>query len=368
MTRGFSLYLDLVRVIAAGLVLFSHVAFAWASGGSLQWVRDLNIGSDAVIVFFVLSGFVIAYAAQEKDRTLARFATARLTRLYSVAAPAIVLSYFTWWLTTQYPGAASAERDVVGEVLRALTFTNYLWFGETRLPGNGPYWSVAYEFWYYALFGAWTFLSGRTRWFVLGAIVLFVGPPMLLLLPSWLLGVRVWRAVARGDHAAPSARPLLWIGGPIAAYAAFQAVNLPTILHVGTYFALGEQTPYDVLHFADEFVWNTIVAVLVATHFRGVAAVMRDGALERAAGVIRWWAGRTFSLYLFHMPVLKLIAAHPAYDVGDPVHIVYASVLTVTVCLVLAELTERRLAMWRRLGEQLVAGFAAVSNARPRPA
>ena len=52
MNRGFSLYLDAIRFLAATLVLFSHVAYPRYSNGDLMWMRDLNLGSDAVILFF----------------------------------------------------------------------------------------------------------------------------------------------------------------------------------------------------------------------------------------------------------------------------------------------------------------------------
>jgi peptidoglycan/LPS O-acetylase OafA/YrhL len=46
-------------------------------------------GLPAVIVFFVLSGFVIAFVTDGRDRTLAGYALNRLSRLWSVALPAL---------------------------------------------------------------------------------------------------------------------------------------------------------------------------------------------------------------------------------------------------------------------------------------
>ena len=55
-----SVYLDLMRAIAAFVVLLSHFAYPRFTDGAFLVIRDLNLGSDAVVVFFVLSGFVIA--------------------------------------------------------------------------------------------------------------------------------------------------------------------------------------------------------------------------------------------------------------------------------------------------------------------
>lgn len=367
MTRGFSIYLDAVRVFAALVVLASHLAYPWASGGSILWIRELNLGSDFVIVFFVLSGVVIAHTTTVKDKTLAAYAAARLSRLYSVAVPAIVVSLAAYAVAARYPGADIPARDLVSEAVAAITFTNYLWFGETRLYFNGPYWSVAYEFWYYALFGAWTFLNGRARAIALGAIILVVGPPILLLLPCWLAGVWVYRRLISSTGAAPLslARAWTWTLLPPAVYGLCLALEVPFYLHGFTALALGVASPYAMLHFSNEFVWNGLVALLVAAHFCGVARLIGDAAPSAfAASIVRWWSGRTFSLYLFHMPILKLIAAHPVYDAADPLHMAGCATLTIGACLALAEATERRLGWWRARAAQLTR-HAASRRASP---
>ena len=51
-----------------------------------------NLGNDAVMVFFVLSGFVIAYVADKKERTPRDYFVSRFARLYSVVVPALLLT------------------------------------------------------------------------------------------------------------------------------------------------------------------------------------------------------------------------------------------------------------------------------------
>jgi len=95
MNRSFSLYLDLVRFLAALTVLLFH-----ASG--LEFVKVDTVlghyGREAVIVFFVLSGFVIAYTADQKDSTLPEYATHRISRIYSVVIPALILTPIVDWI------------------------------------------------------------------------------------------------------------------------------------------------------------------------------------------------------------------------------------------------------------------------------
>ena len=72
MNKATSLYLDLVRFLAALVVFVFHFAYARFSGGDLQFIRDTKIGSDAVMLFFVLvwlcDCLCLRRAGQECDR------------------------------------------------------------------------------------------------------------------------------------------------------------------------------------------------------------------------------------------------------------------------------------------------------------
>ena len=48
----------------------------------------IDMGNDAVMVFFVLSGFVIAYTVDRGETRASDYALARLVRMYSLALPA----------------------------------------------------------------------------------------------------------------------------------------------------------------------------------------------------------------------------------------------------------------------------------------
>src|SRR5712671_3594240 len=82
MRRELSTYLDLLRLTAAMAVFVSHLSWVRISGGFLWQFQFL--GHDAVMVFFVLSGFVIQYAAATKEKSLFDYQVARFARLYSV--------------------------------------------------------------------------------------------------------------------------------------------------------------------------------------------------------------------------------------------------------------------------------------------
>ncbi len=87
MNKPFSIYLDLVRFAAACLV------YLWHSNQRMLVADSIPLsqyGHSAVIVFFVLSGFVIAYITDTKENTLPSYAASRISRIYSVAVPTVV--------------------------------------------------------------------------------------------------------------------------------------------------------------------------------------------------------------------------------------------------------------------------------------
>ena len=90
MTSALSLYLDALRFAAAIAVFLSHYGAGRISGG-LFW-RFTDYGHTAVLVFFVLSGFVIASVTATRERSLEDYALSRLARLYSVMLPAFIIT------------------------------------------------------------------------------------------------------------------------------------------------------------------------------------------------------------------------------------------------------------------------------------
>ena len=67
-----SIYLDVVRLSAAMVVFLGHVSGGRMTGGFLWQLNPYM--SQAVTVFFVLSGFVIAFVAEEREHTAQAYA------------------------------------------------------------------------------------------------------------------------------------------------------------------------------------------------------------------------------------------------------------------------------------------------------
>ena len=348
MTRGLSIWLDALRVWATIIVVMSHVAYPRFTRGDYIFIRELNLGSDSVIVFFVISGMVIAYAAG-RDQTLSTYAFNRLTRLLSVLLPALLLTFILDQIGRSIgPEAYTSFYNPVslGELLmRGLTMSNE-WgsFDRLRLGSNGPLWSLSYEAAYYVIFAAAFFLTGARRVAVVCLIALIVGPRVLLLMPAWLMGVWLWNWVASDGPDRLSlrmARVLAW-GAP-AAYVVCLWTGVPEVLAAQTSAFFEPQNHRIVLVFSDEFLWNGAIGVMTAVHIMGMARLLNT--YQPRAPRIRWWAGASFSIYVTHYPALHLIdAMFPAETFARDGLLLVGSVF---VGLVFAHIFERRITALR---------------------
>jgi len=352
MNRTTSLYLDLVRFSAAVLVVLTHLAYSRFSGGMLTPLR--TYGNDAVMIFFVLSGYVIAYTVAERDRDFRTYVVNRFARLYSVAIPAIILTFLLDHIGRQidpvlYEGFWYQGNAPLSRMLAAVTFTNELWFNSVRLFTNGPYWSLGYEFWYYMLFAAAVYTRGRRRAILLLGICVLVGPKILLLLPVWLLGVWV--------HRVNSGPALSWRLGvvlfvvPVALYAAFRYSGMrDTLLH-WSYAQFGRSFVEGDLKWSNEFLAAYFIGLMVACNFIGFHAISLKVAplLAPFEKPIRDWAGCTFSIYLFHYPLLQFFKAVLPLDAQSPASVVALLALTILACRLLGSVTEKRKDFARRL-------------------
>jgi peptidoglycan/LPS O-acetylase OafA/YrhL len=347
--KGLSVYLDGLRAFAAFVVVLSHFAYPRFSNGDYIWIRDYNLGSDAVMLFFVLSGFVIAFTADQKDRTAGSFLFNRLTRIYSVALPALVLTfaidalgshlyfkaYDGWWYGSSAP---------VARFLAAATFTNELGFQHIRVGTNGPYWSLTYEVWYYAMFAAVTFLDGARRWIVGALVALIAGPKILVLGVSWGAGVAAYHLSARVTAMSwERALALMWL--PVAVYVACLWSGVPKMLLHWEYAVLGEDFVRRSLAFSDEFIWNGFIGLLFAGHILGAVRVMaeRPMANARINTAVRWLAGGSFSLYIVHYPLLQFIGAALPWARATQAGQLLILLLVIAACYAFAAVFERTL-------------------------
>lgn len=150
--------LDGLRGIAALLVLWYHVheGFAFAQGAAV--IKGINHGYLAVDFFFMLSGFVISYAYDDrwnKNLTMKTFYRRRLIRLHPMAIMGAVLGAICFFLQggIQWDGTHVATSAVMLSLLCAMFFIpafpggiNEVRGNGEAFPLNGPAWSLFFEY------------------------------------------------------------------------------------------------------------------------------------------------------------------------------------------------------------------------------
>jgi peptidoglycan/LPS O-acetylase OafA/YrhL len=342
LNRTTSLYLDFVRPLCALLVLVSHVSYPGLSGGQLASLDSLGV--EAVDVFFVLSGFVIAHVYASRERDPRDFLLSRAARIYSVALPALIL--------TAAADAIGRSEDIAtytgpyqsfspGLLVRSVLFLGEQW-NVHRYPGtDGPYWSLGFEVWYYVAFASFIFVSGSLRWIATALVLALIGPRVAFLFPAWLLGVLAYRLCAK--RRLPSALCWILLVVPLVVLFAYQLAPFP---HLQQFAPLSLERER-----VESAVGDYLVAAMFACHLVGFAQLSSTFTpwLERRAWSIRWIAGATFSLYLAHLPIMHLLAALSPWPRSSPWRLGLLLVGTPAMCLLFAEISERRKNGWRRL-------------------
>lgn len=349
--ESLSIYLDFVRFGAAIVVVLSHAWPVLYPLHPLPWP-----GHQAVAVFFVLSGLVISYAVQRHGLTLSEYALHRCARIWSVAVPALVLSMAASVIVGRHglsdPTADDILTRMVGSALSLLPL-GQLWYVDINPPLDSAFWSLNFELWYYVLFGAWLFLSGVSRAFAVAAIALVVGPKILLLLPIWLFGVAVFHRMPRWPERSALAVFLVTCGLALAFIWFDVSIAIRTAMVArwpGAMAGLGG---------ANEFAGDWVLGVTVAANFAAAACLGRYARpLHIAATPIRAAASISFSLYLYHLPLLAVAVFGLGLD-----RLPALAFILVSVAL-LAMVTEQQLPTARRLLRRGLMLFDASGPAR----
>ncbi|HEV2678451.1 MAG TPA: acyltransferase [Aliidongia sp.] len=317
MNRPLSLLLDVIRFGAALLVFFHHAAIG-KFGSGLPY-RFVLTEREPVILFFVLSGFVIAYSAETKDRTPGAYALNRLARLYSVVLPALLLTALLEsvgrWLSpalyadhwTDPATLANIARPLGVQLLATGLFVNEIWWWDAWPGVNSPFWSLGYEAIYYLLY-ALVIWGGRYRWAWAALAALIAGPKIMLLFPLWMLGVVTYRAV-KADRV-PRGQGYLLVAASLLAYVLFIALGIKTRLDHLVETMVGPDTAL-LMSNSQEFLSNYATGILFSVLLIGLAAIAQDFAvaLQRVQKPIRTLAGLTFTLYLLHYPLVYVLRA-----------------------------------------------------------
>src|SRR5438477_8597718 len=142
--------LEALRGLAALYVVFHHMTLNQTS----WWAYPLQEGQGAVILFFVLSGFVIYYSSQKitaKKISFSDYFIKRFRRIYPLFIASMIVAYIArcFIMHTLLP---LDDGNLAGNLINLQDIKRIPnnWFQPYY--GNNPLWSLSYEWWFYILF------------------------------------------------------------------------------------------------------------------------------------------------------------------------------------------------------------------------
>jgi peptidoglycan/LPS O-acetylase OafA/YrhL len=277
--------------ILARILVTSPLHLAWA-------------GTEAVIMFFVLSGIVLAKAATAKSFSLAAYFPSRLVRLYAPVVAAVAFGALTILIS---PRTAFVASDWLAS--RPHGYTPVTFLQDTLLLSGvsrtiSPLWSLQWEVLFSLLLPVYVFASRnlRLRTQFIGAIALtalgyVVGLPVLMYLPMFAVGTALgthWSHVEALATAISNRRwgNLSW----------FVAAIVGCTLTIGYWLALPFVSGAAISAAAGPVTLVGVTLIIVC------AAFWRPAKWLLSTTVFAWLGRISFSLYLIHEPIVIAIA------------------------------------------------------------
>lgn len=320
--------LDFLRGTAALFVLFEHLSkFHFVDINQITNKTALimffylfrNSGSDAVMVFFVLSGFLVGGSIIDTDEknkwSWIKYIIARLSRLWTVLIPALLFTFLLDSLGRSlehcqgYEGLffkglkSGPDPQHLGSLSLSSLFENLFFLQTIVAPtfgSNGPLWSLANEFWYYLTFPFLYFLfkakKGENRKYlyllILVGFLVFLPKGILVLGVVWLFGFGAYICVK--------------IEKIFGFTRSFKFFVLSVTLFLISFFATQDVFQYP--YFLEKLLKHGSLPAdgLIGFTFAGTVPYLATHNYESKfyKYISGWLSNISYSLYLFHFPLL----------------------------------------------------------------
>lgn len=319
------------------------------------------LGSPAVVAFFVLSGLFIAktiYQAWYDGRwSWRRYLEARMSRLFVVLIPALLVTYVADTVSSAY-GYIDDSGDFA-TLLGNLIFLQTIFF--KQFGSNGPLWSLSNEFWYYMAYPL---------------VVAFVLSSRLITKVACLVGF-VFIIVLIGIN--KSLYFVLWIAGALAIFfVGGRAVRSKLAFFAALMFLI---FAFAMRPLVDRgrlisgsidipvFFPDILVALAMVFLIRAAWGFFSGRRYMHNLRIDRWvrrGAGFSFSLYVIHYPIINMfyyVATHYGFSGLRPNALtvsleIFAVFCLGVIALLFAMCTEDRTSRVRKW----LRGFSVVGN------
>ncbi|NML63647.1 acyltransferase [Hymenobacter sp. RP-2-7] len=337
--------LDTLRLGSSLTVFYIHAREMWFPNLVLPPEAPGNMAHAAVVIFFVLSGYVIAHTTTSNNRGPKHYALARLSRLTSVVWPALLITAITEFILTQLAPAIAAAHSrglALPRYLLAGSFLNEIWFISATPPINVPLWSLGFEFWYYTIFGLWFYRpASLKRLSLLLVACLIAGPKILLMMPLWLAGVIAYKLARPQLSSAIS-----WLFVSLSLLIAYLLV-----LYISPFpFAIG-QAP---LFFAGQFLTDWIIGLFIALALWLLPTATIKYPQSLWIKKVRQVADLTFPLYVLHYPLLILWQGIFGLHLYEKWQLAQALIAVALTTAILGTIMEKQRSGWAIFFAQLI--------------
>ena len=343
-----SAHLDVIRAVAAWAVMWGHLrTLFFVDFQHLQspgWLLSAlyfftGFGHQAVMVFFVLSGFLISATVIKSHLSgtwsWREYAVNRSTRLYVVLIPGLLLGSL-WDMSGSALFASTGVYThplsdlgptIPSSNLSAGNFFGNLFFLQTIIcptfGSNTPLWSLANEFWYYALFPA-----------ALSALLAFFRKDLRLAVP---LGVVV-ACLAAFLGLDKLIGFFVWMSGCVLVFVCSK-FQLRAKTLVFSYLLLSALVLFGCLSTARTSIASVLgsdlaVGIAFTLFLFGVLQLELGAGSHHYLGVAHRFAGFSYSLYVLHFPLLLFLRAWIVPSQRwqpDGVHLFYGSLIGMAV-------------------------------------
>ncbi|MCT7951896.1 acyltransferase [Ancylothrix sp. C2] len=188
--------LDSLRGLASLYVVLHNLVYGLYGLDMISenWKLLFFAGQEAVMLFFLISGFVIYLSTHQKNLDFRSFCVRRFRRIYFPFLLSILLSIIIFYFNGNLAEKFSWQ-ELIGNLLLLQDFGRVKpgnWF--SPFLGNLPLWSLSYEWWFYMLFyPIYKFLPESKRLYIILAfsaccyLIFTAYPNHLCLVGSYLI-------------------------------------------------------------------------------------------------------------------------------------------------------------------------------------
>jgi peptidoglycan/LPS O-acetylase OafA/YrhL len=303
--------LDSLRGLASLYVVLHNLVYGLYGLNLISegWKLFFFAGQEAVMLFFILSGFVIYLSTHQKNLDFRSFFVRRFRRIYFPFVLSILLSILIFYFNGNLADKFS-WKELLGNLLLLQDFGRVKpgnWF--SPFLGNLPLWSLSYEWWFYMLFyPLYKFLPKSKRLYIILAfsaasyLIYTAYPNHICLVGSYLIiwwcGVELATCFCEGKFS-------------------FKQVQIITIsLSLMMFLSLLPILQVQEIKFG-------VYPFLVFRHFSAALLMIWVGffwyqhnfyCFDRLLGIFAKLAPISYAIYIFHFPILVQLNLTPIFN------------------------------------------------------